>query len=131
MTYVTDTDRIEQRNDAAALELQLDGFEDGFTGKLAQSSQFEYLKGYIEGVARGIKEDQERAARFEEFRQREEALHRGEPDWLNEVMESNDEPFLGNEEQEDPDLIVGSEEITYCFPNGKSYVQYFDADTEF
>ena len=129
--FAYDTDRQETINDNAALELCLDGFEDGFTGKLAQSSQFEYLKGYLEGVARGIKEDQERATRFEEFRQREEALHRGEPDWLDEVMATNDEPLLGDEEMEDPDLIVGSEEITYCFPNGKSYVHYFDADTEF
>ena len=131
MTYAYDTDRVEQQNDNAALELCLDGFEDGYTGKLSQSDKFEYLKGYLEGVIRGAKEDQERATRFEEFRQREAALEQGEPDWLNEVMESNDEPFLGNEEQEDPDLIVGSEEITYCFPNGKSYVHYFDADTEF
>ena len=94
MTYVTDTDRIEQRNDNAALELQLDGFEDGFTGKLSQSSAFEYIKGYIEGVARGTKEDQDKAARFEEYRQREEALHRGESDWLDDVMATNDEPTL-------------------------------------
>ena len=131
--FATDSDsgRLQQIQEDCALDLRLDGFEDGYTGKLTQSSEFEYLKGYLEGVLRGTKEDMEKASRFEEFRQHEEALLRGEPDWLNEVMESNDEPFLGNEEQEDPDLIVGSEEITYCFPNGKSYVHYFDTDTEF
>ena len=94
--YATDTDsgRLQQIQEDCVLDLRLDGFADGYDGKLAQSSQFDYLKGYLEGVLRGTKEDMEKAARFEEFRQREEALHRGEPDWLDEVMQSNDEPTL-------------------------------------
>ena len=98
MTYAYDIERQEQQNDDAALGLCLDGFEDGYTGKLAQSSVFEYLKGYLEGVLRGTKEDMEKAARFEEYRQREEALHRGEPDWLDQVMQDNDEPTLQYDE---------------------------------
>ena len=94
MTYAYDIDRQETINDNAALEICLDGFEDGLNGKLAQSSVFEYLKGYLEGVSRGIKEDQEKAERFAEYAEREAAIERGEPDWLDEVLAENDEPTL-------------------------------------
>ena len=98
--YVTDTDsgRLQQIQEDCALDLRLDGFEDGFTGKLAQSSAFEYVLGYIQGIARGIQEDQVKAARFEEFRQREAAQKAGQPDWLDEVMQDNDEPTLQYDE---------------------------------
>ena len=134
MTYATDIDsgRLQQIQEDIAIDQRADGHSDAYDGKaLLPGMSFDSVRGFIEGLIHANTEQQDRTARFKEFVEREEALHRGEPDWLHEVMESNDEPLLGDEEQEDPDLIVGSEEITYCFPNGKSYVHYFDADTEF
>ena len=45
--------------------------------------------------------------------------------------EDNDEPYLGYEEQEEPDLIVGSEEMTLVLPDGTSYTHYYTKCAEF
>lgn len=94
MFATNDTGIKQQIQEDCALSLRLDGFADGYDGKLTQSDEFEYLKGYFEGVVRGTKEDIEKSARLAEYREREEALERGEPDWLDQVMQDNDEPTL-------------------------------------
>ena len=96
MTYATDnTDsgRCQRVQEDCALDLRLDGFEHGYIGKLAQSDAYDYWVGYLEGLVRGVRDDEAKAKRFEEFRQREEAIHRGEPDWVTELMQ-DDEPTL-------------------------------------
>ncbi len=48
-----------------------------------------------------------------------------------EPGEDNDEPTLGYEEQEEPDLVAGSEEMTLVLPDGTSYVHYYTKCAEF
>ena len=100
MTFVTDNDtgRLQQVQENCALDLRLDGFEHGYCGKLAQSDAYDYWVGYLEGLVRGVRDDEAKAKRFEEFRQREEALRQGESDWLDQVMADNDEPTLQYDE---------------------------------
>ena len=43
---------------------------------------------------RGTQEEMDKAARFAEYAEQEAALKRGEPDWLDQVLQDNDEPFL-------------------------------------
>lgn len=118
--FALDTERSEQLQDSAALDRCLDGIEDGYNGTPTQSSDWEYLKGFAEGLQRRNTEQLQQAQRLLEC------------GWLNETMDGNDEPFLGYEEMEgEPNLIVGSEEIVIEFPNGTSCIHYFDADTEF
>ena len=94
--YATDTDsgRLQQIQEDCARDFQADGFADGYTGKLAQSSEFNYLQGYIQGVIRGTQEDKDRAERFAEYAEREAAIERGEPDWVTELLSDHDEPTL-------------------------------------
>ena len=60
----------------------------------------------------------ERIAYLQEMERKTKEIEEGRCDWLNELMQSDNKP----------NLIVGSEEITYEFPDGTAYTHYFDAD---
>ena len=132
--FAYDTDRQEQLKDNAALDAELDGIDDGYSGKLyiPGTVNADYIKGYTEGIRQAWEEQKRKLARYAEYAAREEARKAGQADWLDTVLQDNDEPTLGFDEmEEEPNLIVGSEEIVIEFPNGTSCIHYFDTDTEF
>ena len=99
--FATDTDsgRLQQIQEDIAIDQRADGHSDAYDGKaLLPGMSFDYVRGFIEGLIHANTEQQERTARFREYVEREEALYRGESDWLDEVMQGNDEPTLQYDE---------------------------------
>ena len=98
--YAIDTDRIELLKDNAAIDAELDGIDDGYSGKLyvpGTVSQ-DYIKGYTEGIRQAWEEEKRKIARYAEYAAREAARKAGESDWLDDVMATNDEPTLQYDE---------------------------------
>ena len=60
----------------------------------------------------------EHIAYLQEMERRTKEIEAGQCDWLNELMACNEEP----------DLVVGSEEMTLVLPDGTAYTHYFDTD---
>ena len=99
MYATNDSGRLQQIQEDIAIDQRADGHSDAYDGKpLVPGMSFDYVRGFIEGLIHANTEQQERTARFKEFVEREAALERGEPDWLDEVMQDNDEPTLHFEE---------------------------------
>ena len=97
--FAVDTDRQNQIADLAALDQCLDGFEDGYNGKLNQClSNWAYTQGYLKGIARKTKVTLERVAYFKKMAEKTAEIEAGQCEWLNEVMACNDEPTLVFEE---------------------------------
>ncbi len=91
---IVETDFARQAQDFAAIELYLDGVEDGFKGIKPVSHTWEYLKGYSEGCKRKAADLREQALRFEEEASAIERRANGELDCLDEIFQDNDEPTL-------------------------------------
>ena len=98
--FAFDLDRQEQLKDNAAIDAELDGISDGYSGKLyiPGTVNQDYLKGYTEGIRQAWAEEQRKLARYAEYAAREAARKAGEPDWFDEVMQDNDEPTLQYDE---------------------------------
>lgn len=94
MTSVTFDIAQREIQDDAAIELHLDGVEDGFRGIKPTSHTWEYLRGYSEGCRQKAKDIREQARRLEEDAVAIERRANGEPDWMDEIFQGNDEPDL-------------------------------------
>ena len=94
MTFVTFDQAQREIQYDAAIELHLDGIEDGFKGTKPTSHTWEYLRGYSEGCRRKAIDLREQALRLEEDAVAVERKASGEPDWLDEMFQDNDEPDL-------------------------------------
>ena len=129
--FAYDTERNQQAQDDAALDIHLDGIEDGYNGTSTKSSDWEYLKGFAEGLQRRNTEQLEQTQMLMELAKKEDLINRGECGWIDELMEHNDEPTLGYEEMEEPDLVIGSEEMTLVLPDGTAYTNYYTKCAEF
>ncbi len=92
--FTIETDATRQAQDFASIELYLDGVEHGFDGTKPTSHTWEYLRGYSEGCKRKAADLREQALRFEEEASAIERRANGEPDWLDEIFQDNDEPDL-------------------------------------
>ena len=98
--FAYDTDRIELLKDNAAIDAELDGISDGYDGVLYIPGTInqDYLKGYCEGLRQAIEEEKRKAANYKLFADREAAQKAGQADWLDEMMQGNDEPTLQYDE---------------------------------
>lgn len=97
-TALTDTERQEQINDEAAFESRLDGCEAAYRGlKFPQDSDWAYLQGFGEGLKKRNEEMLEQVQYLKEMSRKTDLIVAGHCDWLNELHQGNDEPWLADE----------------------------------
>lgn len=97
--FATDIDEAQrQAQDCAAIDINLDGIEDGYRGLPTQSSDWAYLKGFAEGMKRRNQEMLEQTQYLKIMALRTDLIVAGHMYWINELMQDNDEPTLVFEE---------------------------------
>lgn len=96
--FVTDTERQELINDDAAFESRLDGTEAAYRGlPLPKDSDWAYVQGFAEGLKKRNQEMLEQVQYLKEMSMKTNLVVAGHCDWINELHQNNDEPWLADE----------------------------------